>query len=144
MPESPVLPVLGWREWAALPALGLAHVAGKLDTGAKSSALHVERLECGFADGVELARFTLRDEHGREIEAAAPVIDHRRVTNSGGHSTQRVFVRTRLELGGVDFEIELNLAHRHGLRHPLLIGRSALAGRFLVDPQRSWLAGEPA
>ncbi|MEZ5543667.1 MAG: RimK/LysX family protein [Lysobacteraceae bacterium] len=143
MRTPPSLPVLGWREWAALPELGLMRVAGKLDTGARTSALHVERLDCCVEDGLELARFTLLDEDGKEIEAVAPVSDRRRVTSSNGESSRRVFVRTHLVLGGRRFSIELSLAHRHGLRHPLLIGRSALAGRFLVDSQRSWLAGEP-
>lgn len=144
MPKSPPLQVLGWREWAALPELGLMRIAGKLDTGARTSALHVERLECGMEDGVELARFTLLDEHGQEFDASAPVSDRRRVTSSNGESSRRVFVRTTLALGGRAFQIELSLAHRHGLRHPLLIGRSALAGRFLVDSQHSWLSGDPA
>ncbi len=136
------LPVLGWREWAVLPELGLPRIAAKLDTGARSSSLHVEHLECVDEGGTQLARFVLRDEAGSRIDACAVVIDHRRVTSSNGQSQRRVFIRTPLQLGGISFPIELNLTQRHGLSHAMLIGRSALAGRFLVDPQHVWLAGD--
>jgi len=142
MPKSPPLQVLGWREWAALPGLGLSRIAAKLDTGARSSAIHVEHLECRGDGTDEIAHFVLRDAEGHDIEASAPVIDRRNVKSSSGHSHRRVFIRTLLLLGGQTFEIELNLTQRHGLSHAMLIGRSALAGRFLVDPESAWLAGE--
>ena len=74
--------------------------------------------------------------------AEAEVIDRRFVTDSGGHRTERVFIRTAMRVGGLDFEAEVNLAQRRHLRFPMLLGRTALAGRFIVDPAASFLQGE--
>ncbi len=131
---------VGWREWVALPALGLPRLRAKVDTGARSSALHVER-QWRFVDGgAPWIGFALVPRaHADEVEAAAPIVDERMVTDSGGHRTLRVFVRTTLRLAGVEREIEMNLADRCGMRFPLLLGRTALADAFMVDPAGSFL-----
>ena len=74
-----------------------------------------------------------------EVEAAAAIVDERPVTDSGGHRTLRVFLRTKLRLAGIEREIEMNLADRCGMRFPLLLGRTALADAFVVDPAGSFL-----
>jgi len=135
--------VLGWREWVALPALGIGAVRAKVDSGARSSALHVDahwRFIDGGAPwvGFRLSPYGL---HGPAIEAAAPVLDEREVTDSGGHRTRRVFVRTRLRLAGIEREIDINLSNRLGMLFPMLLGRTAMARAFTVDPARSWLHG---
>ena len=77
-------------------------------------------------------------------EAVAALVDEREVTDSGGHRTRRAFLRTRLSLAGVDREVEVNLAERRGMRFPMLLGRTALAGVFTVDPAGSYLvSGAP-
>ena len=131
---------VGWREWVALPALGLPRLRAKVDTGARSSALHVER-QWRFVDGgAPWIGFALVPRaHADEVEAAAPIVDERMVTDSGGHRTLRVFVCTTLRLAGVEREIEMNLADRCGMRFPLLLGRTALADAFMVDPAGSFL-----
>ncbi len=131
---------VGWREWVALPDLGLARLRAKVDTGARSSALHVERQWRFVEAGAPWVGFALvpRAQAG-EIEARAAIVDERLVTDSGGHRTLRVFVRTRLRMAGVEREIEMNLADRCGMRFPLLLGRTALAGAFAVDPAASFL-----
>ena len=131
---------VGWREWAALPALGLPRLRAKVDTGARSSALHVER-HWRFVDGGApwVGFALLPGAHAVEVEAAAAILDERMVTDSGGHRTLRVFVRTTLRLAGIEREIEMNLADRCGMRFPLLLGRTALAGAFTVDPAGSFL-----
>lgn len=143
-PGSPlVLPMLGWREWLGLPELGLAAIRGKVDTGARSSALHVEHSETFVEDGVEWVRFGLRpSRHARTRECRAQVIDHREVTDSGGKRSLRVFIRTTLELGGQRYPIELNLTQRRQMLFPMLLGRTAVAGRWLVDPAGSFLTGK--
>jgi hypothetical protein len=73
------------------------------------------------------------------VEVFAPVVDERLVTDSGGHRTMRVFLRTRLELAGVCRDIDINLADRCGMRFPMLLGRTALAGMFLVNPLASFI-----
>ena len=131
---------VGWREWVALPELALPRLRAKVDSGARSSALHVER-QWRFTDGgAPWVGFALLPRlHAPEVEAAAEIVDERLVTDSGGHRTLRVFVRTRLRLAGVEREIEMNLADRCGMRFPLLLGRTALAGAFVIDPAGSFL-----
>ena len=131
---------VGWREWVAMPSLGLPRLREKVDTGASSSALHVER-QWRFVDGGApwVGFALLPGGHADEVEAAAPIVDERMVTDSGGHRTLRVFVRTTLRLAGVEREIEMNLADRCGMRFPLLLGRTALADAFMVDPAGSFL-----
>lgn len=132
----------GWREWVALPVLQLPRVRAKLDTGARSSALHVERQWRFTQEGAPWVGFTVRpSKRGDLVEGCAAIVDERLVTDSGGHRTCRAFVRTRLLLGGAEHDIELNLADRCGMRFPLLLGRTALAAGFMVDPAASFLHG---
>jgi hypothetical protein len=134
---------VGWREWLALPELGISAIRAKVDTGARSSALHVEALTSFHADGVEYVHFALRtgaDDHA--IQCQAPVFDRRPVTDSGGHTTERVFIRTALALAGHRFPIEVNLTNRRNMLFPMLLGRTAMGGRFLVDPARSFVLGD--
>ena len=131
---------IGWREWVALPGLGLPRLRAKVDTGARSSALHVERQWRFVEAGAPWVGFALRPRsQAGEVEAAAAIVDERIVTDSGGHRTLRVFLRTRLRLAGVEREVEINLADRCGMRFPLLLGRTALAEAFVVDPAGSFL-----
>ena len=135
--------VLGWREWVALPALGIGAVRAKVDSGARSSALHVDA-HSRFIDGrAALVGFRLSPYglHGPAIEAAAPVLDEREVTDSGGHRTKRMFVRTQLRLAGIEREIDINLSNRLGMLFPMLLGRTAMASVFTIDPARSFLHG---
>ncbi|HST44548.1 MAG TPA: RimK/LysX family protein [Luteimonas sp.] len=137
--------MLGWREWVALPALGLDRVRAKVDTGARSSALHVES-QWRFVDGgVPHVGFRMRrTRRGTELlEGHAPVHDERDVVDSGGHRTRRVFLRSTLHLAGCRREIEINLTHRGGMLFPMLLGRSAMTGMFTVDPAQSSLHGRP-
>jgi len=135
---------LGWREWLSLPELGIVAVRAKVDTGARSSSLHVLDQECFLRDGREYVRFVLdTGVHGQAAQPAeAEVLDRRRVTDSGGHATERVFIRTRLRLAGMEWPAEVNLTHRRNMLFPMLLGRTALAGRFLVDPAQSFLLGD--
>ena len=135
--------LLGWREWVGLPALGIAAVRAKVDSGARSSALHVDA-HWRFVDaGAPWIGFRISPygTQGPSIAAAAPMLDEREVTDSGGHRTRRVFVRTSLRLAGIEREIDINLANRHGMLFPMLLGRTAMAGVFTVDPARSFLHG---
>lgn len=139
--------LLGWCEWVALPELGIRAIRAKVDTGARSSSLHVDAQECFPHEGREWVRFRLHldgPEAREPVECTAPVHDRRAVRDSGGHVTERVFILSQLALAGLSYPIELNLAARRGLKFPLLLGRTALAGRFLVDAEhRGLLGGEP-
>jgi hypothetical protein len=141
---STVLPVLGWREWLGLPALGLPVIRAKVDTGARTSALHVEYSETEWREGVEWVRFGLRPKrHARVRDCVAPVVDRREVTDSSGKRTLRIFLRTELQIGALRYPIELNLTQRHQMLFPMLLGRTALAGRWMIDPAGSFLQGRP-
>jgi hypothetical protein len=134
---------LGWREWAGLPRLGLPAVRCKIDSGARSSALHVDSCWRFTERGAPWAGFRLsNDGHGEAmVQAIAPIFDEREVIDSGGHRTRRIFLRTTLVLAGVEREIEINLTDRQGMLFPMLLGRTAMAGVFTVDPARSFLHG---
>jgi hypothetical protein len=139
------LPLIGWREWLALPQLGLLTLKAKIDTGARSSSLHVDDVEEYRHDGIAWLRFTVAT--GRRgvphVRCAAPVFDRRDVTDSGGHVTSRWFIRTPIRLAGREWEAEINLTNRGNMLFPMLLGRSALHSRFRIDPQLSYTCGRP-
>ncbi len=130
--------VLGWRERVDLPVLGIARLRAKIDTGARSSCLHVEAQWRFTEAGAPWIGFTLSTRKGM-VEAASAIIDEREVTDSGGHRAPRPFIRTRLSLAGVECDIDINLADRQRMRFPMLLGRTAMQPGFTVDPSRSWL-----
>lgn len=137
--------MLGWREWLALPDFGVRAIKAKLDSGARSSSLHVEAIEEFVRDEAAWVRFALDPKtrsgrHARWFEA--PLADRRTVTDSGGRSALRPFIRTRVRVGDEVFEIETNLTNRHGMMFPMLLGRTAMAGRIVVDPERSFVLGD--
>jgi hypothetical protein len=136
---------LGWREWVALPALGIGAIKAKLDSGARSSSLHVEAIEVFDLAGVAHVRFQVRvRRRGNAVVACtAPVLDRRSVTDSGGHRSERWFIRVELEIARQRFSTEMNLTDRRAMLFPLLLGRSALAGRFHIDPASSYSCPRP-
>jgi hypothetical protein len=138
------LVILGWRERLALPALGIARLKAKLDTGARSSSLHVDTLETFRRDGDDWLRFSLHPgRRAPAVHAEARALDRRMVTDTGGRRTERWFIRSEVELAGERFSIDINLTDRRHMLFPLLLGRTALAGRFIVDPSLSYTQPSP-
>ena len=137
---------LGWREWLALPGLGIGAIKAKLDTGARTSALHVEALETFRQEGALHVRFRVRPRRRSMhlVSCSAPVSDRRPVTDSGGHRSDRWFIRTDIVLAGRQFSTEINLTDRRAMLFPLLLGRSALGDRFRIDAALSYTWPRPA
>ena len=143
--------LLGWREWLALPDLGIHRIAAKIDTGARTSALHARDMVVVHTDEGMVAEFTpplLRHQGDADVwplggvrRVRAPLVDERIVRSSNGEEEPRWVIRTAFTLGGIEFESELTLTNRSGMRFPVLIGRQALRTRFLVNPGRSHLGG---
>jgi ribosomal protein S6--L-glutamate ligase len=133
--------ILGRTEWVALPALGLFAIKAKVDTGAKTSALHAHTIEAiGTASAPEV-RFEVHPIPERPdiaISCSAPIIGQRDVTSSNGETESRYIIETRIRIGSRDWTIELGLTNREGLTHRMLLGRQAIQPGMLVDPASSF------
>lgn len=134
------LPVIGWREWVSLPELGLDGIKAKIDTGARSSALHAFNLRAFEAHGAPWMRFDVHPmQHGGPtVVAEAEVVEMRRVRNPGGRRELRPVIRTPVSLLGQTWVIDITLTPRWGMGFRMLLGRQALRHHFLVDPGRSF------
>jgi hypothetical protein len=142
---SSTLPLIGWREWLALPALGIGAVKAKVDTGARSSALHAFDIELFQRDEQPMVRFRVHPwqrTNESVIEAEAPLAGQRLVRNSGGSESLRPVIVAEVELAGRRWPIELTLTSRDAMGFRMLLGREAVRRRFLVDGGRSYLLGK--
>lgn len=137
---------LGWREWVSLPELGLKRIKAKVDTGARTSALHAFELHAFDKDGVPWVGFKIHPRQYRtdlEVDCQARVKDQRVVTDSGGHQEVRYVIETPIKLMGDEWPIELTLTARDDMRFRMLLGRTAIKNRAVVDPGRSYLTRPP-
>ncbi|MBF4613129.1 ATP-dependent zinc protease [Curtobacterium sp. VKM Ac-1376] len=135
------LVVAGWREWAGLPDLGVPWIKVKLDTGARTSALHAFDLEELPGERVRFSLHPWQDTDADASTIECDVHDRRIVRSSTGHTQERIVVRTRIALAGQVVESEVTLSNRDQMGFRMLVGREALRQGFLVDPARSFMAG---
>lgn len=136
------LPVIGWREWLEIPALGIAHIKAKVDTGARTSSLHTYRLDLYDGEGGKRrVHFHVHPFPGHDdtVECDFPVASCRMVRNSGGQEEERPFIHVPIAAGPHVWEIEMSLTNRESMKFHMLLGRSAVAGRFQIDPGQSYL-----
>jgi hypothetical protein len=145
LPPKPTKLVVGWREWIALPDLGIAAIKPKIDTGARSSSLHAFGIEMFRREGAVWARFEvhpIQRNTTTTVRCEAPVLEFRHVRSSCGNATLRPVILTHIELGGRRWPVELTLAARDEMGFRMLLGREAVRGRFVVDPGRSYLVSK--
>ncbi len=137
---------IGWREWVHLPELGGACVKAKVDTGARTSAIHAWNIRAVERNGQPFALFDLhplQNDNECILQCEAPIIDRREIRNSGGQAQERYIIRTTVNLGSYSWPIELSLTRRDEMGFRMLLGRAGVRRRFLVDPGRSFLMGDP-
>lgn len=139
------LGIVGWREWVEMPEFLVSPLKAKIDTGARTSALHAHGLEL-ISDGDDvLARFEILPTQGNTNESTVVetrVLEQRIVRSSNGADEMRPVIRTDLTLGSHRWKIEVTLSDRELMGFRMLIGRTALRNRFMVDPNRSYCAGD--
>jgi hypothetical protein len=142
--QEPHRVIVGWREWLALPGLGIPAIKAKLDTGARTSALHTFSIESFHSHGRPKVRFRIHPlQKRRDIEllCVADVVDRRVVSDSGGHRELRYVISTPVQLGNTIWPVEITLTNRDTMLFRMLIGRSAMQDRLIVDPDSSYLTG---
>jgi len=131
---------IGWWEWVRLPGVAFSVIRAKADTGAAASSLHAEELELFKRGDVDFVRFRIaQNEDLIELR----VVEMRQVKSSNGETQQRPAVLIPVEVAGVTFAIDCTLTDRTPMAYPMLLGRTALAGRFLVDSGREKLHPRP-
>lgn len=138
--------VVGWREWLALPDLGITAIKAKVDTGARTSAIHAFSVEPFEKEGELWVKFGVHPEQGnsdKELWCEAKVCDQRNVTDSGGHTEQRYVIETTAVLGQQSWKMEATLTNRDSMLFRMLLGRTAMtSGNIIVNPAQSFLAGQ--
>ncbi len=136
-PTRPTLypsPLIGWREDVRLPELTGGVIVAKIDTGARTAALHADNITIKG----KRVLFVL-DLDGRKHTMDVPIFGVKRIKSSSGHSEVRVVIETTLEIGNHNFKAEVTLTDRGDMGVPMLLGRNTIKGRFLVNPGRSFL-----
>lgn len=136
------LPAVGWREWLALPSLGISRIKAKVDTGARTSAIHAFDLELYETEAEEKrVRFKVHPIQGdleTMIECDEIVSEHRSVRDSSGQEEIRPFITIPVTLGPHTWEIEASLTNRDNMKFRMLLGRAAIKNRFVVDSSSSY------
>jgi hypothetical protein len=135
---------VGWREWLVLPDLGIPAIKAKIDTGARTSSLHTFSIEGFRSHGRSKVRFGIHPLQKRrdvELFCVADVVDRRVVSDSGGHRELRYVISTPVQLGHTIWPVEITLTNRDTMRFRMLIGRTAMRDRLIVDPDSSYLTG---
>lgn len=128
------LPIAGWKEHVTFPRLKLGPLVAKLDTGARTAALHADEIEVTG----KRVRFVIEMD-GKKKTFKAPLAGHKRVKSSNGHSELRAVIRATLELGMHVFKTEVTLTNRTDMGVPMLLGRNSIKGHFIVNPARTFL-----
>jgi ribosomal protein S6--L-glutamate ligase len=133
--------ILGWEEWLSLPALGLPAIKAKVDTGARTSALHATVIEPFGTSTKPRVRFLIQPDPSNpslDITCSAKVVDRRNVTSSNGETELRYVITTDVVMGGQKWPVEITLTNRENMSYRMLLGRTSIADDMVVDPNRSF------
>jgi len=139
--EEQKLKIAGWREWVALPELGIFRIKAKMDTGARTSCIHAFEVEPFERDGAKWVRFSVHPEQDtieHIITCEAEVVDFRSVTDSGGHREMRYVIKTLIEFKNMRWPAEFTLTNRDTMKFRMLVGRTTMNGRLVIDPSLSY------
>lgn len=137
---------IGWREWVALPDLGVPLIKAKVDTGARTSSLHAWDIRRFLENGREMVAFTLHPVQRTskiEVFATAPIVDEREIRSSNGVMEKRIIIKTRIHMGEREWNTEISLGSRIRMGFRLILGRRTLQRRVLIDPSHSYLLSKP-
>jgi ribosomal protein S6--L-glutamate ligase len=136
--------LLGWKEWASLPELNIPIIKVKIDTGAKTSALHAYDLEIIEKNGKKYAHFFIHPLQKNDVisrKAITEIIDTRVVISSNGQKEERPLIKTLIKIGDHSWYIEITLTKRDIMHHRMLLGREAM-NLMLIDPGRTYCQGK--
>lgn len=142
-------PTIGWREYVRLPDLGIGPLIAKVDTGARTAALHAVNVQvigdgAVGGDGRSVQFDAVIDEISQSVRRCLlPLHGIKRVKNSSGATEERCVVETEIEIGANRWNVLVTLTDRGDMGVPMLVGRSAIKGRFIVDPGQSFLQSPP-
>ncbi len=134
--------VIGWREWLQLPELCKTRIKAKVDTGARSSCLHAFNVEVVEENGQQMVYFDIhpiQNSTAKTVRVVSPLIEYRSIRSSSGHAELRPVIRTLARFGDTVWPIEITLTNRDQMGFRMLLGRRALAHRFIVDPAKSFV-----
>lgn len=138
--------IVGWNEWCSLPDLGISKIKAKIDTGARTSALHADSIREEMVDGEKWIHFNMNPiptDHKAHVHCFERVVDERNVMSSNGHIEHRYVIETTLKMADKQWLIKITLSNRDPLRYQMLIGRTAMRKRLIVEPGRKLLLGVP-
>lgn len=135
---------IGWREWVAFPELGIDRIKVKIDTGARTSVIHafrIKKIDNGDEPKVGFYLHPVQRRRNPELHCVAPIADERTITSSNGERETRYVIITPMRLGEDIWPVELTLSNRDQMGFRVLAGRSAIRGRYIVDPGISFVLG---
>lgn len=138
--------VIGWREWLRLPDFCETSIKVKVDTGARSSCLHAFNVEIVDEGGQSMVYFDIhpiQNSTNKTVRVASPLVEYRTIRSSSGHEELRPVIRTQARLGDTSWPIEITLTNRDQMGFRMLLGRRALAHRFIVDSSKSFVQSRP-